>query len=316
MKQDFTAEARKAIEAAKRAARFCRQNYIGTEHLLAGLLTATEGTAAYVLEDAGVTKDKLMKLIDTLITPQGNTALMDNAEYSPRAESALHEAVRIAGQLHSDEPGTEHILLALLRDNECVAAKLLHTMGVDIRKLYADTIAAMGEEGTIDEKTFANVRTAQQTEQSGSSLERYGRDLTSQAEQGLLDPVIGREAEIARVMQILSRRTKNNPCLIGEPGVGKTAIVEGLAERIAWGIVPEQMRNKRVIMLDLSGMVAGTKYRGEFEERIKNVVKEVSDDSNILLFIDELHTMIGAGGAEGALDASNILKPSLSRGEI
>lgn len=316
MKQDFTAEARKAIEAAKRAARFCRQNYIGTEHLLAGLLTATEGTAAYVLEDAGVTKDKLMKLIDTLITPQGNTALMDNAEYSPRAESALHEAVRIAGQLHSDEPGTEHILLALLRDNECVAAKLLHTMGVDIRKLYADTIAAMGEEGTIDEKTFANVRTAQQTEQSGSSLERYGRDLTSQAEQGLLDPVIGREAEIARVMQILSRRTKNNPCLIGEPGVGKTAIVEGLAERIAWGIVPEQMRNKRVVMLDLSGMVAGTKYRGEFEERIKNVVKEVSDDSNILLFIDELHTMIGAGGAEGALDASNILKPSLSRGEI
>lgn len=316
MKQDFTSEARKAIEAAKRAARLCRQNYIGTEHLLAGLLTATEGTAAYVLEDAGVTKDKLMKLIDTLITPQGNTALMDNAEYSPRAESALHEAVRIAGQLHSDEPGTEHILLALLRDNECVAAKLLHTMGVDIRKLYADTIAAMGEEGTIDEKTFANVRTAQQTEQSGSSLERYGRDLTSQAEQGFLDPVIGREAEIARVMQILSRRTKNNPCLIGEPGVGKTAIVEGLAERIAWGIVPEQMRNKRVIMLDLSGMVAGTKYRGEFEERIKNVVKEVSDDSNILLFIDELHTMIGAGGAEGALDASNILKPSLSRGEI
>ncbi len=316
MKQDFTSEARKAIEAAKRAARFCRQNYIGTEHLLAGLLTATEGTAAYVLEDAGVTKDKLMNLIDTLITPQGNIALMDNAEYSPRAESALHEAVRIAGQLHSDEPGTEHILLALLRDNECVAAKLLHTMGVDIRKLYADTIAAMGEEGTIDEKTFASVKTAQQAEQSGSSLERYGRDLTSQAEMGLLDPVIGREAEIARVMQILSRRTKNNPCLIGEPGVGKTAIVEGLAERIAWGIVPEQMRNKRVVMLDLSGMVAGTKYRGEFEERIKNVVKEVSDDSNILLFIDELHTMIGAGGAEGALDASNILKPSLSRGEI
>lgn len=316
MKQDFTSEARKAIEAAKRAARFCRQNYIGTEHLLAGLLTATEGTAAYVLEDAGVTKDKLMNLIDTLITPQGNIALMDNAEYSPRAESALHEAVRIAGQLHSDEPGTEHILLALLRDNECVAAKLLHTMGVDIRKLYADTIAAMGEEGTIDEKTFASVKTTQQAEQSGSSLERYGRDLTSQAEMGLLDPVIGREAEIARVMQILSRRTKNNPCLIGEPGVGKTAIVEGLAERIAWGIVPEQMRNKRVVMLDLSGMVAGTKYRGEFEERIKNVVKEVSDDSNILLFIDELHTMIGAGGAEGALDASNILKPSLSRGEI
>lgn len=316
MKQDFTSEARKAIEAAKRAARFCRQNYIGTEHLLAGLLTATEGTAAYVLEDAGVTKDKLMNLIDTLITPQGNIALMDNAEYSPRAESALHEAVRIAGQLHSDEPGTEHILLALLRDNECVAAKLLHTMGVDIRKLYADTIAAMGEEGTIDEKTFTSVKTAQQAEQSGSSLERYGRDLTSQAEMGLLDPVIGREAEIARVMQILSRRTKNNPCLIGEPGVGKTAIVEGLAERIAWGIVPEQMRNKRVVMLDLSGMVAGTKYRGEFEERIKNVVKEVSDDSNILLFIDELHTMIGAGGAEGALDASNILKPSLSRGEI
>ena len=316
MKQNFTSEARKAIEAAGRTARYCRQNYIGTEHLLAGLLVAVQGTAAYVLQDAGVTKEKLMQLIDSLITPQGSVAVMDDAEYSPRAESALREAVRLADQLHSDEPGTEHILLALLTDSECVAAKLLHTMGIDLRKLYADTIAAMGEEGTIDEKTFAKAMAPKQGENGGSSLEKYGRDLTSQAEQGMLDPVIGRESEIGRVMQILSRRTKNNPCLIGEPGVGKTAIVEGLAQRIAWGIVPEQMRDKRLIMLDMSGMVAGTKYRGEFEERIKNVVKEVSESSNIILFVDELHTMIGAGGAEGALDASNILKPSLSRGEI
>ena len=316
MKQNFTSEARKAIEAAGRTARYCRQNYIGTEHLLAGLLVAVQGTAAYVLQDAGVTKDKLMQLIDSLITPQGSVAVMDDAEYSPRAESALREAVRLADQLGSDEPGTEHILLALLADSECVAAKLLHTMGIDLRKLYADTIAAMGEEGTIDEKAFAKAKASGQGENGGSSLEKYGRDLTSQAEQGLLDPVIGRESEIGRVMQILSRRTKNNPCLIGEPGVGKTAVVEGLAQRIAWGIVPEQMRDKRLIMLDMSGMVAGTKYRGEFEERIKNVVKEVSESSNIILFVDELHTMIGAGGAEGALDASNILKPSLSRGEI
>ena len=316
MKQNFTSEARKAIEAAGRTARYCRQNYIGTEHLLVGLLTAVQGTAAYVLQDAGVTKEKLMQLIDSLITPQSSVALMDDAEYSPRAESALRDAVRLADQFRSDEPGTEHILLALLSDNECVAAKLLHTMGIDLRKLYADTIAAMGEEGTIDEKTFAKVKASGQGENGGSALEKYGRDLTSQAEQGLLDPVIGRESEIGRVMQILSRRTKNNPCLIGEPGVGKTAIVEGLAQRIAWGIVPEEMRDKRLIMLDMSGMVAGTKYRGEFEERIKNVVKEVSESSNILLFVDELHTMIGAGGAEGALDASNILKPSLSRGEI
>ncbi len=316
MKQGFTNEALSAIERSKKTAGYCRQNYVGTEHLLAGLLNTVEGTASIVLSEAGVVPEKLMKLIDRLIAPQGNVAVIDDREFSPRAQEILDESQRIAGEFDSDEAGTEHILLALLGDPDCVAARLLHTMGIDLRKLYADTLVAMGSENKLGEQDIFSGKIGPDNERGTPTLDAYSRDLTKIASENGLDPVVGRETEITRVIQILSRRTKNNPCLIGEPGVGKTAIVEGLAQRIALGIVPESVRNMRVVMLDLSGMVAGTKYRGEFEERIKNVVSEVSQNRNILLFIDELHTIIGAGGAEGALDASNILKPSLSRGEI
>ena len=316
MKQGFTDEALSAIEKSKKTAGYCRQNYVGTEHLLAGLLNTVEGTASIVLSEAGVVPEKLMKLIDRLIAPQGNVAVIDDREFSPRAQEILDESQRIAGEFDSDEAGTEHILLALLGDPDCVAARLLHTMGIDLRKLYADTLVAMGSENKLGEQDIFSGKIGPDNERGTPTLDAYSRDLTKIASENGLDPVVGRETEITRVIQILSRRTKNNPCLIGEPGVGKTAIVEGLAQRIALGIVPESVRNMRVVMLDLSGMVAGTKYRGEFEERIKNVVSEVSQNRNILLFIDELHTIIGAGGAEGALDASNILKPSLSRGEI
>lgn len=316
MKQGFTDEALSAIEKSKKTAGYCRQNYVGTEHLLAGLLNTVEGTASIVLSEAGVVPEKLMKLIDRLIAPQGNVAVIDDREFSPRAQEILDESQRIAGEFDSDEAGTEHILLALLGDPDCVAARLLHTMGIDLRKLYADTLVAMGSENKLGEQDIFSGKFGPDNDRGTPTLDAYSRDLTKIASENGLDPVVGRETEITRVVQILSRRTKNNPCLIGEPGVGKTAIVEGLAQRIALGIVPESVRNMRVVMLDLSGMVAGTKYRGEFEERIKNVVSEVSQNRNILLFVDELHTIIGAGGAEGALDASNILKPSLSRGEI
>ncbi len=316
MKQGFTDEAMEAIEQSKKTASFCRQNYVGTEHLLAGLLKTVESTASIVLSDAGIMPEKLMKLIDRLIAPQGGIALIDDREFSPRAKEVLDESLRIAQEFDSDEAGTEHILLAIIRDPDCIAARLLHTMGIDLRKLYADTLVAMGSENKLGDQDMFNGNFRPDSERGTPTLDSYSRDLTKAASENGLDPVVGREAEITRVIQILSRRTKNNPCLIGEPGVGKTAIVEGLAQRIALGLVPESVKNLRVVMLDLSSMVAGSKYRGEFEERIKNVVSEVARNRNILLFVDELHTIIGAGGAEGALDASNILKPSLSRGEI
>ena len=315
MRDGFTAEAGHALELAVRAAVYHRQGYAGTEHLLVGLLKAVQGTASHVLTDAGVSYEKLNRLIDRLIAPQGNT-VPDSPEFSPRAEELLAQAKKISEDMGSDLIGTEHLLIAMLRDVECVGTRLLHTMGVDIRKLYIDTLTAMNEEDRIRDKEMTPGKILQPGESTTPSLDQYSRDLTKAAAEGRLDPVIGREQEITRVMQILSRRTKNNPCLIGEPGVGKTAIVEGLAMRIAKDNVPEMLRGKRLMVLDLSGMVAGSKYRGEFEERIKNVVKEVTASRNVLLFIDELHTIIGAGGAEGALDASNILKPSLSRGEI
>lgn len=318
MQENYTSQARNALAMAEKTAKRCQHSYIGTEHLLLGLLMEPEGTAGILLADFGVEQERLLGLIDRLIAPSGNTAVASAPGLTPRARRLLDNAQEEAARLKSDEVGTEHILLAMLRESDCVATRLLYTMGVNIQKLYSSLLNAMGEAGSMTkEEIQAKLGMTKSGENSATpTLDQYSRNLNEMAKQGRMDPVIDRQAEIDRVIQILSRRTKNNPCLVGEPGVGKTAIVEGLAQRIVQGVVPDTIKNKRVVVLDLSGMVAGSKYRGEFEERIKNVVREVMENKNVLLFIDELHTIIGAGGAEGALDASNILKPSLSRGEI
>ena len=314
MRPQFTDKAKMALTLAERAARNLKQSYVGTEHILFGLLRENTGVAATVLMENGVELQQLKDLIKDLIAPESTVMLAERDGYSPRAEKVLEEAHRQAERFHSDKTGTEHILLALLKEGENVAVRLLNTMGISIQKLYVEVLTAMGEDKSLYKEDLGKKQNKKKN--ATSTLEQYSRDLTALAREGKLDPVIGREDEIRRVIQILSRRTKNNPCLIGEPGVGKTAVVEGLAMRIMTGDVPFTVQDKRVMTLDLSGMVAGSKYRGEFEERIKKVIREVVDDGNIILFLDEMHTIIGAGGAEGAIDASNILKPSLARGEI
>ncbi len=314
MRPQFTDKAKMALTLAERAARNLKQSYVGTEHILLGLLRENTGVAATVLSENGVDIQQLKEMIKDLIAPESTVMLAERDGYSPRAEKVLEEAHRQAERFHSDKTGTEHILLAMLKEGENVAVRLLNTMGISIQKLYVEVLTAMGEDKSRDKEDLGKKQNKKKN--GASTLEQYSRDLTALAREGKLDPVIGREDEIRRVVQILSRRTKNNPCLIGEPGVGKTAVVEGLAMRIVTGDVPFTVQDKRVMTLDLSGMVAGSKYRGEFEERIKKVIKEVIDDGNIILFLDEMHTIIGAGGAEGAIDASNILKPSLARGEI
>ena len=316
MSTQYTNQAKTAVKYAEKTACRYKHSYIGTEHLLAGLLHEEEGTAGMVLRDMGISEERLMEMIRKLIAPEeSNVLTADRAGYTPRATRMLEGAVEEADDLRSEKIGTEHLLLAMLREVDCMGTRLLHTMGVNIRKLQNEVLAAMGEE-VANPRDNGNARSKNEAATGTPTLDQYSRDLTEMARQGVMDPVVGREDEIGRVIQILSRRTKNNPCLIGEPGVGKTAVVEGLAQRITQGLVPEKMKNRRLVVLDLSGMVAGSKYRGEFEERIKKVITEVMEHPGILLFIDELHTIIGAGGAEGALDASNILKPSLSRGEI
>ena len=316
MSTQYTNQAKTAVKYAEKTARRYKHSYIGTEHLLAGLLHEEEGTAGMVLRDMGISEERLMEMIRKLIAPEeSNVLTADRAGYTPRATRMLEGAVEEADDLRSEKIGTEHLLLAMLREVDCMGTRLLHTMGVNIRKLQNEVLAAMGEE-VANPRDNGNARSRNEAATGTPTLDQYSRDLTEMARQGVMDPVVGREDEIGRVIQILSRRTKNNPCLIGEPGVGKTAVVEGLAQRITQGLVPEKMKNRRLVVLDLAGMVAGSKYRGEFEERIKKVITEVMEHPGILLFIDELHTIIGAGGAEGALDASNILKPSLSRGEI
>ncbi|MEE0302562.1 MAG: ATP-dependent Clp protease ATP-binding subunit [Blautia sp.] len=321
MRNKFTKQAQNALALAKAAAVDFELGYIGTEHLLLGLLSETEGTAGRVLEEFQVDGKKLVELIDKLVTPvdAGNVEVIDTQPvYSPRTQKVLDSAEAEAQSTGCEKAGTEHLLLAMLRETDCVGTRLLYTMGVNIQKLYASVLGAMGYDNESIQEEFQAARAMQQG-QKGSvtpALDQYSRDLTQMAAEGRLDPVVGRDREITRLIQILSRRTKNNPCLVGEPGVGKTAIAEGLAQRIIAGTVPDTIRDKRLVVLDLSGMVAGSKYRGEFEERIRKVVDEVRENQGILLFIDELHTIIGAGGAEGALDASNILKPSLSRGEL
>ncbi len=317
MQRSFTSKAQKALKLAEKASKSMRHNYIGTEHLLLGLLREGTGVAANVLTDNGVDAEQLMDLIESLIAPSGQTAVEEADGLTPRAEQMLENAKREAERFSSREIGTEHLLIAMLKETECAASRLMNTLNVNLQKLYVDTLAAMGEDSSLYREDFQNGKPGKRKSQANTPmLDQYARDLTKLASERRLDPVIGRDHEIQRVIQALSRRGKNNPCLIGEPGVGKTAIVEGLAQRIVMGMVPDTVAEKRVVTLDLSGMVAGSKYRGEFEERIKKLIREVTQSGNILLFIDEIHTIIGAGGAEGAIDASNILKPSLARGEI
>ncbi len=311
----FTDKARRAIELAAEAADNLGHNYVGTEHLLLGLIQEGTGVAARVLAECGVREEKVIELISQLIRPGQSVHLMEQTTYTPSARRVIENSYREAVRFKAPLIGTEHLLISIIRESDCVATRLLNTMRVSIQRLYVDLLAAMGEDAPAGREDFQGVRTAGGPTNT-PTLDSYSRDLTALAREGKLDPVIGRKQEMQRVIQILSRRTKNNPCLIGEPGVGKTAVVEGLAQMIADGDVPETIANKRVLTLDLSGMVAGSKYRGEFEERIKNVLAEVIEDGDVLLFIDEIHTIIGAGGAEGAIDASNILKPSLARGEL
>lgn len=317
MQKPYTKKAEKVLEIAKKASRSMHHSYIGTEHLLIGLLGEGSGAAAKVLSSVGVDKERILELIENLIAPSGNVITADAGGYSPRTLRVLENAAKEAERFKNEKVGTEHLLIALIKEADCAAVRLLNTLGVNLQRLYVETLTAMGEDVSLHKEEFQNGKLAKKKNlEATPTLNQYSRDLTQLAKEGGLDPVIGREEEIQRVIQILSRRSKNNPCLIGEPGVGKTAVVEGLAQNIVSGMVPDSVLNKRVVTLDLSGMVAGSKYRGEFEERIKKVLAEVKKVGNILLFIDELHTIIGAGGAEGAIDASNILKPSLARGEI
>ena len=317
MQKPYTKKAEKVLEIAKKTSRSMHHSYIGTEHLLIGLLGEGSGAAAKVLSSVGVDEERILELIENLIAPSGNVITADAGGYSPRTLRVLENAAKEAERFKNEKVGTEHLLIALIKEADCAAVRLLNTLGVNLQRLYVETLTAMGEDVSLHKDEFQNGKLAKKKNlEATPTLNQYSRDLTQLAKEGGLDPVIGREEEIQRVIQILSRRSKNNPCLIGEPGVGKTAVVEGLAQNIVSGMVPDSVLNKRVVTLDLSGMVAGSKYRGEFEERIKKVLAEVKKAGNILLFIDELHTIIGAGGAEGAIDASNILKPSLARGEI
>ena len=315
MEDRFTEHAREALNQATEIASRLAHNYIGTEHLLIGL-TRAGGVASRVLEENLVDEDKLLELVNQLISPGTKIGFAEVESLTPRAKRIIDRSFQEAAKLKSKKVGTEHLLIAMLREGDCIAVRLLNTIGVNIQKLYYDTMAAIGVDVNQLRSDLKASGGSVKEKSATPTLDQYSRDLTAYAREGKLDPVVGRTEEIERVIQILSRRTKNNPCLVGEPGVGKTAIAEGLAQKIVQGDVPDTVRDKRVVTLDLSGMVAGSKYRGEFEERIKKVVAEVVSAGNVMLFLDELHTIIGAGGAEGAIDASNILKPSLARGEL
>ena len=309
----FTIQAQRALQLAIELAEECHHQYIGTEHILLGLVREGTAVAGKVLKANNVTEDKIMEMIAKFISTDGKLSVADPSGYTPSAKRVLEQAMQESKESGSRLVGTEHLLLAILKDGNCVASRIITTLGASTQKIYSQLNSAMGRDQFVEEKA--------DKERSGRfsqtpTLDQFSRDLTALAREGKLDPVVGREREIMRMIQILSRRTKNNPCLVGEPGVGKTAVVEGLANRIVANNVPEVIENKRLLTLDLSAMVAGSKYRGEFEERIKRVIAEAGADGEVLLFIDEIHTIIGAGGAEGALDAANILKPALARGEL
>ena len=324
MKEMFTLKAKQVIEQSELIASELQHSYIGTEHILLGLLSVEDTTAALILKKYKVEKNKVMEMIDSLVAPVKSVAVCEQELFTPRVQNVLNKSVLYAEKMKEKLAGTEHILLALIREHEGVATRLLNTLNINLKGIYSDIFETVG----FDIRQFENIigpiengNTNQKQSQgnrpgSKSALGQFSVDLTANVREGKTDPVIGRNAEILRVIQILSRRTKNNPCLVGEPGVGKTAIVEAIAARIIAGEVPDTIKNKRLLTLDLAAMVAGSKYRGEFEERIKRVINEVKTDGNILLFLDEIHTIIGAGGAEGSIDAANILKPALARGEI
>ena len=309
MENRYTRQAQEALDAAGNYAKDFKHPYIGTEHLLLGLKSVYSGVAGQVLDMNGLKEDEVVKVVGELVSTVGEETFSGTQEESPRLKFILEESRKIAERFRMEEIGTEHMLLAIIQDTDCVAARILITLNLNLQKVMQDCLTAIGE----NPKAFAEKN---EGAAKGAVLEQYCTDLTALAEDGRLDPVVGREEEMQRLMQILSRRTKNNPCMVGEPGVGKTAIIEGIAQRIAKEAVPEKMREKRVLSLDLAALIAGSKYRGEFEERMKRLVNEVKADGNIILFLDEIHTVVGAGGAEGAMDASNILKPSLARGEI
>ena len=311
MQTPYTKQAGSAIKYAGRKAREMRHPYIGTEHLLLGLRNEYAGVAGQVLAQNGVEEEKILHLMGELIAPADDMLGSRKPEQSPRLEDILENSEKEARRLRSSAVGTEHLLLSMIRDVDCVATRILITLNINLQKIFQDIMTAAG----ADPKEYQE-EIQEEAKGGHSMVEQFCTDMTARAEAGKLDPVVGREQEMYRLMEVLSRRTKNNPCLIGEPGVGKTAIIEGLAQRIAAGVVPEKMKEKRIYTLDLPGLIAGSKYRGEFEERMKGLIAEVESDGNIILFLDEIHTMIGAGGAEGAIDASSILKPSLARGEL
>lgn len=311
MQNHYTRQAERAIRYAAKMAKKLKHPYIGTEHLLLGLRSEITGVAGQVLAAHQVDEEKILHLMDELIVPDEQVLVEEEPKESPRFEYLLENARKEAAHLRTGDIGTEHLLLAIVHDVDCVAARMLITWNINLQKIVQDLLQAAG----VDVKEYQEEMQEEGRARRGA-IEQFCTDLTAEAAEGKLDPVIGRSDEIYRLMQILSRRTKNNPCLIGEPGVGKTAVIEGLAQRIAAEAVPEGMRGKRVLTLDLPGMIAGSKYRGEFEERMKRLIADVKADGNSILFLDEIHTMIGAGGAEGAIDASSILKPSLARGEI
>ena len=309
----FTIQAQRALQLAIEVAEECHHQYIGTEHILLGLVREGTAVAGKVLKANAISEDKIMEMIAKFISTDGKLSVADPSGYTPSAKRVLEQAMQESRDSGSRLVGTEHLLLAILKDGNCVASRIISTLGASTQNIYSQLNTAMGRDQFVEDKG--------EKDRSGRvsqtpTLDQFSRDLTALAREGKLDPVVGREREIMRMIQILSRRTKNNPCLVGEPGVGKTAVVEGLANRIVAKDVPEIIEKKRLLTLDLSAMVAGSKYRGEFEERIKKVIDEVVKNGNVLLFIDEIHTIIGAGGAEGSLDASNILKPSLARGEL
>lgn len=308
---NYTRQANEVLRIAERTAKEMNHPYIGTEHLLIGLRQVYTGVAGQVLDANGVEEEKILKVMEELVSPVGNVSLAHRPEVSPRLAYILEDSKAEAMRFRSEEIGTEHLLMALLRDVDCVACRILLTLNINMQKVYQEILEVLG----VDPKEYQE-ELAQEAGRRDGVLEQFGTDLTAQAEEGKLDPVIGRKEEIGRLMQVLSRRTKNNPCLVGEPGVGKTAVIEGLAAQIAAGVVPDSMKDKRILTMDLAAMIAGSKYRGEFEERMKRLIQEVKAAGNVILFLDEVHTIIGTGRAEGAMDASNILKPSLARGEL